>query len=651
MKKVVIICCLIFSSYALSKDNPGSCVYPSDKAKFGSFPPHTKVRRDFDGDGSIDMFYLAGEEDVLSTCIFLSYGTGEKAERMLKHSRDGYYDPVFYFSASPRPVFLSPKPVATKQCDKDSFYNLIPAEMRPELIEAYNTWSKRTRDFNVTYNMEPAFHAVHNLFLLHDVELFDFYHYSKRDLTRQVKEYFPLKKRVIEAALKSDALSKPCESHLKDLLTKTAALVRRHEAYTSPKKGEILFANVNDNLSFRSSKDIKEKIYFLLAQEAVVVLDENIKTHEGVDYILVKRASCRRVHDQHFEFSENSVQWSQCLTDNETKAHQKSVRATLKGWGSSYWGEQNSTENKKYIKQIYRSGHSDASFKGYVALRFLRPASHPAPKPLLDRLAKAKLHLHGGHRLDLWSDEDLKVTSSSVGHSLQKDLNHQNYNLLSKAFPTPYFNDDLSKGKYELTGLEKLSRRDYKPFYSFTQDGATYTVVHVTPNKNTVTSDGYPKDQDYIALLDDSGKVTKIAEGNYFTKLPSGRPYFRDPGLANFIYSWSSIQMDESSQPNTVTAYLESCKENNSKKDKEHDCQMPELETIKQNYQNSKSEITHAFAVFSNYVDDNNVNSNEIDGKYMFCKKHIYFIRGQGSKFEVVDSCDTKTDMGARVPF
>jgi len=186
-------------------------------SKQDDYLPHTKVEKDLNGDGINDFFYLAGEEDVYQTCIFLS--TKSKTKLYLAHSHSDFYDTVFSFDGSNTAQILVPSDInkACSQADNRNSFNLISDSLKSDIKKSYAQWSKGYEAYNFTYNM-PDFYPVHNLFLLNEVKIYKFAGKRKIDVTKKMTSYLELKRKVLEAAIKQDDLSKKCKKHLSKTL-------------------------------------------------------------------------------------------------------------------------------------------------------------------------------------------------------------------------------------------------------------------------------------------------------------------------------------------------------------------------------------------------------------------------------------------------
>lgn len=183
-------------------------------------PPHTKVNTDLNGDGIKDLFFLAGEEDVFQTCIFLGKKSKSKIEYELIHSHSDFYDTVFDFDQSKTAQVLVPSDVE-KDCGRvegDNAQYLIPEALKGEIKKASEKWSKGYESFNFTYGM-PDFYPVHNLYLLNEVKIYKFVGRSKVDVTKEMTSYLELKKKVLSAAIKQKGLLKKCRARLEKTLS------------------------------------------------------------------------------------------------------------------------------------------------------------------------------------------------------------------------------------------------------------------------------------------------------------------------------------------------------------------------------------------------------------------------------------------------
>lgn len=91
--------------------------------------------------------------------------------------------------------------------------------MHAEIKENYTKWSKGYEAYNATYNM-PDFFPIHNLYLLNEVKIYKFEKRKKVDVTRKMKDYLALKRKVLEAVLKQEDLASPCKAQLQKTLNR-----------------------------------------------------------------------------------------------------------------------------------------------------------------------------------------------------------------------------------------------------------------------------------------------------------------------------------------------------------------------------------------------------------------------------------------------
>ena len=219
MKKILItiytLSAFLFSAQVFADGLKCSLNYEGS-----DYPPHTKVESDINGDGVKDLFYLAGEEDVFQTCVFLGKKSKSKIDYDLVHSHSDFYDTIFDFDNSKTAEILVPSDVEVDcgQVEGDNAQYLIPDELKSEIKKSYEKWSKGYESYNFTYNM-PDFFPIHNLFLLNEVKIYKLVGKSKVDVTKKMTSYLDLKKKVLNAALKQKSISKKCKSKLEKTLS------------------------------------------------------------------------------------------------------------------------------------------------------------------------------------------------------------------------------------------------------------------------------------------------------------------------------------------------------------------------------------------------------------------------------------------------
>lgn len=208
-----------FSAFTLSSPVFADGLKCSLSYEESDYPPHTKIESDMNGDGVKDIFYLAGQEDVFQTCIFLGKKSKSKVDYDLVHSHSDFYDTVFDFDNSKTAQILVPSDIKTHcgQVEADDDPDLIPDALKSEIKKSYEKWAKGYEAYNFTYNM-PDFFPIQNLFLLNEVKIYKFVGKSKIDVTKKMTSYLDLKKKILTAVIQQNSLSRKCKIELEKTL-------------------------------------------------------------------------------------------------------------------------------------------------------------------------------------------------------------------------------------------------------------------------------------------------------------------------------------------------------------------------------------------------------------------------------------------------
>lgn len=188
-------------------------------SEYSGYPPHTKVNEDINGDGLKDIFYLAGEEDVFQTCIFLAEKSKSGLKYSLIHSHGEFYDSVLDLDGSGVPQILVAQDDLGYSCGM-SPTDHIPKNTLNEIKKSYAKWSKGYEKYNFTYNM-PDFYPLSNLLLLNNVKIYEIQGTSKMDVTKEKHPYLDLKKKILSEILKNKALPLVCKKKLEAILQAT----------------------------------------------------------------------------------------------------------------------------------------------------------------------------------------------------------------------------------------------------------------------------------------------------------------------------------------------------------------------------------------------------------------------------------------------
>jgi len=188
--------------------------------------PHTRVEADLNGDRIPDLFYLAGEEELFQTCIFLGEKRKGAVKMSLRHSHSGAYDTVLNITGGKRPQILVASDIV-EACGESHGQDLMSERLKEEIRERYRKWSKGYEEFNFTYQM-PEFFPVHNLFVLNDVKVYQFEGQKKKDVTKKVKEYLALKHHALSEVLKQQEIDGKCRAALEKNLKALNAIYKKN---------------------------------------------------------------------------------------------------------------------------------------------------------------------------------------------------------------------------------------------------------------------------------------------------------------------------------------------------------------------------------------------------------------------------------------
>lgn len=176
------------------------------------YPVHTTVKKDLNGDGLEDLFFLYGEEDFFTTCINLQKKDGSF---VTVQADENSYNSVFEF-AKYKGLVLLVKGKDELDCGViEGSLPPISEKTMKKIDMQYKKWTKNTSEFNIDKDT-----SLYPLALFSLNKFYSFKGLSKLDVTDKMKEYKSFKKGILKDILKEQDITKICKESLENLLKK-----------------------------------------------------------------------------------------------------------------------------------------------------------------------------------------------------------------------------------------------------------------------------------------------------------------------------------------------------------------------------------------------------------------------------------------------